>query len=90
MRRFKSRIKEEIEFSRLVLAHDRTPRVARWLLGLGIAYAASPIDVIPDFIPVLGHLDDIIIVPALLAVGIKLIPRDVIEECRRASRSPSS
>ncbi len=48
-----------------------------------IAYALSPIDLIPDFIPVLGYLDDLIIIPALLALAIKLIPEEVMDESRK-------
>jgi uncharacterized membrane protein YkvA (DUF1232 family) len=52
---------------------------------VAIGYALSPIDLIPDFIPVIGLLDDLLIVPALIAVIVKLIPADVFEECRRES-----
>ena len=47
-----------------------------------MAYALSPIDLIPDFIPVAGYLDDLILLPALAALTIKLIPREIFEECR--------
>jgi uncharacterized membrane protein YkvA (DUF1232 family) len=56
--------------------------MAKVLIGAAIAYALSPIDLIPDFIPVLGHLDDVIIVPLLVVAALKLVPQDVLEECR--------
>lgn len=46
------------------------------------AYALSPIDLIPDFIPVLGYLDDLVIVPAGIALAVRLVPDDVLAECR--------
>jgi uncharacterized membrane protein YkvA (DUF1232 family) len=60
-----------------------TPWPARVAIALAVAYAASPIDLIPDFIPVLGQLDDLIIVPALIALALHLIPASVAARCRR-------
>ena len=80
------RFKTELRVWRLVLADPRTPRAAKWLLGLAVAYAVSPIDLIPDFIPVLGHLDDLLIVPALVWLSLRLVPREVVEDCRRRER----
>lgn len=80
------RFRNEITVYRRVLGHPRTPRAAKIILGAAIAYALSPVDLIPDFIPVLGHLDDIVILPLLLWIALMLIPRDVIQECRRLTR----
>lgn len=52
-----------------------------------VAYALSPIDLIPDFIPVLGYVDDLIIVPAGIFLALKMIPKEVLEECRERARS---
>ena len=75
-------IKQELQVYRLVLADRRTPRVARWLLGLAIAYLASPVDLIPDFVPVLGYLDDVLVVPGLVYLALRMIPREVVAEAR--------
>src|SRR6478672_4265846 len=67
----------------------RDPRVPWYAKALAIAvaaYATSPIDLIPDFIPVLGYLDDLIIVPLGLALAIRLVPPHVLEECRARAR----
>jgi uncharacterized membrane protein YkvA (DUF1232 family) len=74
--------RREIEVYQRVRRHPRTPRMAKILIGAAIAYALSPIDLIPDFIPVVGHLDDIVIVPLLIFAAVKVIPKDVLEECR--------
>jgi uncharacterized membrane protein YkvA (DUF1232 family) len=79
------RFKEEFRVYRLVLQDDRTPKFARWLLGIALAYALSPIDLIPDFVPILGHLDDLVIVPLLIIIAVKLIPPSVIDDWRLKS-----
>ncbi|MFH0769444.1 MAG: DUF1232 domain-containing protein [Chloroflexota bacterium] len=75
-------IKHELKVYRLVLKDHRTPKLAKVILWVAIGYTCLPFDVIPDFIPVIGYLDDIIIVPGLIIVALKLIPREVIEDCR--------
>jgi uncharacterized membrane protein YkvA (DUF1232 family) len=66
----------------LAMKHNRTPWYAKALIFLVVLYALSPIDLIPDFIPVLGYLDDLILVPCGIALAIKFIPADIISECK--------
>ena len=62
--------------------HPDTPLTAKVVATLVVAYALSPIDLIPDFIPVIGYLDDVILVPLGIYLTLKLVPRHVVEECR--------
>lgn len=64
----------------LSMKDKQTPIAAKICAAITVAYALSPIDLIPDFIPVLGYLDDIIILPALVALTMKLIPKEVWEK----------
>ncbi len=63
--------------------HPQTPLVAKILAVLAVAYAFSPIDLIPDFIPVLGLLDELILLPMLIWLTLQLVPAPVIAECRK-------
>jgi uncharacterized membrane protein YkvA (DUF1232 family) len=74
--------KRELTVYRRVLADPRTPVSAKIFLGLAIAYLCMPFDLIPDFIPVLGHLDDVVIVPALVYAALRLIPQELVAEHR--------
>jgi uncharacterized membrane protein YkvA (DUF1232 family) len=86
--KIKSRqLASEIYALYLASKHPRTPWYAKVLAALILGYALSPIDFIPDFIPVIGYLDDLIIVPAGITLLIKIIPRDILEECRAKARS---
>ena len=79
-------LKKDIVVVWLVAKDQRTPVWIKILALIIAAYALSPIDLIPDFIPVLGYLDDIIIVPLGLLLVIKLTPKEIIDDCRmRAS-----
>lgn len=73
---FTRRAKDELAVYRRVLMDRRTPWVARIVLGCAVAYLVSPIDLIPDFLPVIGQLDDLIIVPLLIALAVRAIPPD--------------
>ena len=66
----------------LALKDEQTPLLAKILAGLTLAYALSPIDLIPDFVPVLGYLDHMLLLPGLVALTVKLIPGDVWRRCR--------
>jgi uncharacterized membrane protein YkvA (DUF1232 family) len=78
-----AKIKKEFAVYRLVLKHPETPFLAKILLGLAVGYLLLPFDLIPDFIPVVGHLDDLVIVPALVYAALKLIPTGIVESCRK-------
>lgn len=73
------KLKSDIPAVFLALKDKDTPILAKFLAGLTVIYALSPIDLVPDFIPILGFLDDIIILPFLITLTIKLIPKDVWE-----------
>jgi uncharacterized membrane protein YkvA (DUF1232 family) len=79
-----NKLRRELEVYRLVLKDKRTPLFAKITLGLAIGYLLLPFDVIPDWIPFLGQIDDVVVVPLLVFVALKFIPPYVIEECRQA------
>jgi len=88
------RIKQDVMTVYFAARNPRTPVIAR-LLALAVAgYALSPIDLIPDFIPVLGYLDDLILLPLGILLIMKLVPADIIEESRtkavEATSKPTS
>lgn len=89
--RLKDRVRElKLETHALYLAarHPQTPWYAKLFVAGVVAYALSPIDLIPDFVPVLGYLDDLILVPIGIVVAVKLVPPQVLAECRaRASEA---
>jgi len=77
-----SRFKQEVAFYRALHAHPQTPKLAKGLLWLALAYLVLPFDLIPDFIPVIGQLDELVIVPLLLYLALRLIPVSVRQACR--------
>jgi uncharacterized membrane protein YkvA (DUF1232 family) len=82
LREIAARLKTELAVYRRILKHPRTPLAAKIVLGLAVGYALMPFDLIPDFIPVIGHLDDLVIVPALVVLALWLIPDDIVQQCR--------
>ncbi len=81
------RLKTEVYALCLAMKDPRVPWYAKVIMALTIGYAICPIDLIPDFIPVIGQIDDLIIVPAGISLTIKMIPRNVMEEYRQKARA---
>jgi uncharacterized membrane protein YkvA (DUF1232 family) len=78
-------IKQDVPVVFLAFGKREVPIYAKLIIAIAIMYALSPVDLIPDFIPILGLLDDIIILPFLIFLAFKLIPNEVILECREES-----
>lgn len=93
MRGLKARaqaLKTELKALQIAYRDPRTPWAARACVLLVVGYALSPIDLIPDFIPVLGYLDDLILVPLGLALAIRLIPAEVLADARQTAAQPAA
>jgi uncharacterized membrane protein YkvA (DUF1232 family) len=67
----------------LALKRKETPLPAKILIGIAVCYALSPIDLIPDFIPVIGLMDDALLLPLIIAAAFKMMPPSVIDDCRK-------
>ena len=79
------KLKQEIYALYLAYKDPRVSWYAKIFIVIIVGYAVSPIDLIPDFIPVIGYLDDLILLPLGIILAIKMIPREVMEECRKES-----
>lgn len=77
-----TQLKIDIRTIFIAIKKKETPIIAKVLIGIVIGYALSPIDIIPDFIPFIGLFDDVIILPMLVIIIIKLIPPDIFKQCR--------
>jgi uncharacterized membrane protein YkvA (DUF1232 family) len=87
LRKLFLRFRRELQLYRNILADPRTPKLTKILLGSAVTYALTPVDIIPDFIPVVGHLDDVLIIPALVYFALKSIPPPLLEEHRKLLRN---
>lgn len=76
------KLKSDIPAVFIALKKKETPVIAKIFAGITIGYALSPIDFIPDFIPVIGLLDDVVLLPILIALTIKFIPEEIFKKCR--------
>ena len=74
------KLKVDIPTVFLAMKDSETPLIAKIFAAITVCYALSPIDLIPDFIPILGYLDDVILLPAFIALALKLIPKEVYEK----------
>lgn len=79
------RLKKETYTLYLAYKDPRTPWYAKVFAICVVGYAFSPIDLVPDMIPVLGYLDDLVLIPLGVALAVRMIPPDVLEECREKS-----
>jgi len=82
-------VTRELRFYRAVLRDPRTPRFSKLCLTAALGYLALPFDLIPDFLPGIGHLDDVLIVGGLVWIALTFIPNDVIEDSRLATTDRS-
>ena len=83
LKRWSRALRRELCVLRLAASDPRVPRSAKWLAAAAVAYAVSPIDLIPDFIPVIGHLDDLLIVPTLAWLALRQIDPSLLADLRR-------
>lgn len=83
------KIKSDITTLFYAYKNPKTKLLPKIIIFITLGYALSPVDLIPDFIPVLGYLDDLLIVPSLIALSIKLIPKDIMDESKeKALKEP--
>jgi uncharacterized membrane protein YkvA (DUF1232 family) len=84
------RLKRETMALYLVARHPGTPWYAKLFVGAIVAYALSPIDLIPDFVPILGYLDDLVLIPIGISLALRIVPPAVLAECRTRAQEVTS
>lgn len=82
LKQIAAQLKAEFAFYRRLQQHPKTPMLAKALLWLAIAYVLMPFDLIPDFLPIIGQLDELVIIPLLLYFALKLTPPQIVAACR--------
>jgi uncharacterized membrane protein YkvA (DUF1232 family) len=87
LKKVSEKLKREIKVYQEVMKDPETPFIAKALLGFIVAYALSPIDLIPDFIPILGYLDNAIIIPPIFFIALKFIPKKIIDKHKKNIRN---
>ncbi len=76
-------VRRQMRFYRLLLRDSRTPTSSKILLGAALGYAIWPLGLVPDFIPIVGYVDDIVIVPVLVCIALRRVPDHAVDACRR-------
>ena len=84
------RLKQDVRALYLAARHPGTPWYAKLFVVCVVAYAVSPVDLIPDFIPILGYIDDLVLLPAGIWIATQLIPAGVMQECRQRAEARST
>jgi uncharacterized membrane protein YkvA (DUF1232 family) len=87
IQRWARRVKQDSVMLWFACRHPQTPWLAKAIAAFAVAYALSPIDLIPDFIPVLGYLDDALLLPAMVWLAVRCLPEDVKDECHRQAQA---
>lgn len=82
LKQIAAKLKAEFAFYKRLQQHPQTPKFAKFFLWLAIGYLLLPFDLIPDFLPVIGQLDEVVIIPLLLYCALKLTPPDIIAGCK--------
>lgn len=80
-------LKNEIIAMYFVMKHPKTPLYLRILVAIVVGYALSPIDLIPDFVPIFGYIDDMILLPLGIALIIKIVSKNILQECREKAKN---
>lgn len=86
LKEISKKLKDEVMALYLAYKRPDVSMLAKIVAALVVGYALSPIDLIPDFIPVLGYLDDLILLPLGIALAIRLVPRPIMDECRAEAK----
>jgi len=86
LRQWARKLKNEIIAIYFVMKHPETPIYAKVIAAIIVGYALSPIDLIPDFIPILGYMDEVILLPLGIALVIKIMPTEIFEACREKAK----
>mgnify|MGYP000952634681 CR=1 FL=1 len=87
LKQWARKLKNEVIAMYFVWKHPKTPLYAKVCAAVIVGYALSPIDLIPDFVPVLGYLDEVILLPLGIALVIRIIPANILEACREQART---